>query len=289
MTITKNLFKKRIARSIGGDIVLIVFLAIVGYIMLLPFIYTVSTALKPADELWLFPPRFFVHHPTLKNFRDLFSFMSDSWVPFSRYVFNTCFMTVLGTVGSIIVCSMCAYPISKYKFPFANTFFKIVTYALMFGGAVTAIPSFIIITKLQLLDTPWAIIIPNFGSAFNLFVMKQFMDTNVNPYILESADLDGASEWTKFIKIVMPMVKPAWLTILTLTFNGLWTMGASNYIYTEQFKSLHYAMNQIAAAGVARMGVGGAVQVIIFSVPLIIFILSQSSMMETMSTSGMKD
>lgn len=289
MKILQNVFKKRVARSIGGDIVLVLFMILVGIVMMLPFIYTISTALKPANELWLFPPRFFVRHPTMSNFIDLFNLMSDSWVPFSRYVFNTVFITIAGTVGSIVIASMCAYPLSKYQFPGSRLFFVIVQGALMFSGAVTAIPSFLIISKLHMVDTYWAIIIPALGAPLGLFVMKQFMDQTVNIFVLESADIDGASELQKFIRIVMPMVRPAWLTLMIFSVQSLWSLGSTPYIYSEQLKTLPYAMSQIQAAGIARAGVGGAVTIIIMSVPLIIFIISQSSIIETMSTSGMKD
>lgn len=289
MKILQNVFKKRVARSIGGDIVLVLFMILVGIVMMLPFIYTISTALKPANELWLFPPRFFVRHPTMSNFIDLFNLMSDSWVPFSRYVFNTVFITIAGTVGSIVIASMCAYPLSKYQFPGSRLFFVIVQGALMFSGAVTAIPSFLIISKLHMVDTYWAIIIPVLGAPLGLFVMKQFMDQTVNIFVLESADIDGASELQKFIRIVMPMVRPAWLTLMIFSVQSLWSLGSTPYIYSEQLKTLPYAMSQIQAAGIARAGVGGAVTIIIMSVPLIIFIISQSSIIETMSTSGMKD
>lgn len=289
MSIFKYIFKQKLARSIWGNILLILFLVGVGFIMLLPFIYTISTALKPANELWLFPPEFFVRHPTLKNFRDLFGIMSDSWVPFSRYIFNTVFITVVGTIGSIIFGSLAAYPLSKYRFPGSVGFFNVVQTTLMFSPAVTAIPSFIIISKLHLLNSYWAIILPQLGSTLGLFIMKGFMDQTVNDAMLESADIDGANEVQKFFKLVMPMCKPGWLTLMILTVTPLWQLGQTPYIYSEQLKTLPYAMSQIASAGIARAGVGGAVTIINIAVPLIIFILSQSSIIETMSTSGMKD
>ena len=257
--------------------------------MLLPFVYTVSTSLKPVNELWLFPPRFFVKHPTWRNFGDLVYLMSDSWVPFSRYIFNTVFITVVGTVGHIVIASMCAYPISKYRFPGSVGFFRLVQTALMFSSSVTSIPSFIIVSRLGLLNTYWAVIIPAFGMPLGLFIMKQFMDQTVQMAILESAEIDGAGELQKFVHLVMPMVKPAWLTLMIFTVQSLWALGNTPYIYNEQLKTLPFAMSQIQTAGIARAGVGAAASVLIMLVPLTVFIVSQSSIMETMSTSGMKD
>ena len=257
--------------------------------MILPFVYTISTSLKPANELWLFPPRFFVIKPTLKNFSDLFSLMSDSWIPFSRYIFNTVFITAAGTLLHIVLASMCAYPLSRYKFPGSGFIFTVIQTTLMFSSAVTAIPSFIIMSKLHLIDTYTAVIFPAVGAPLGLFIMKQFMDQTVNLSVLESADIDGAGEFVKFFKLVMPMAKPAWITLMIFTVQSLWGLGSSSYIFSEQLKTLSYALSQVQAAGIARAGVGGAITVLMMLVPLAVFIVSQSNVTETMSTSGMKD
>lgn len=286
----KDIFiKKRVSRSIGGDIVLIIFLILMASVMMLPMVYAISQSLKPNNELWIFPPRFFVVNPTLNNYKDLFILMSSSWAPFSRYVFNTLFITLAGTTGHIIIASLCAYPIAMYRFPGSNGFFVLVRTSLMFSGAVTAIPAFIIISKLKLLDSYGAVILPALSMSLGFFLMKQFMEQTVHPAVLESAEIDGANEWVKFYKIVMPMVKPAWLTLMIFTVQSLWNMGNTPYIYSEQLKTLPYAMGQIASAGIARAGVAAAISVFMMIVPLTIFIISQSNIIETMSASGMKD
>ena len=289
MSILHSIFKKKVSRSVGGDIILILFLSLMGILMILPFVYTISTSLKPANELWLFPPRFFVIKPTLKNFSDLFSLMADSWIPFSRYIFNTVFITAAGTALHVILASMCAYPLSRYKFPGSKFIFSMIQTTLMFSAAVTAIPSFIIMSKLHLIDTYAAVILPAVGAPLGLFIMKQFMDQTVNLSVLESADMDGAGEVVKFFKLVMPMAKPAWITLMIFTVQSLWGLGSSAYIFSEQLKTLSYALSQVQAAGIARAGVGGAITVLMMLVPLIVFIVSQSNVIETMSTSGMKD
>lgn len=285
----RSIFKNRLARSTFGNIVLVLFLASFGFFMLLPFIYTISTSLKPMNELWLFPPRFLVQDPTFDNFKNLFNIMSNSWVPFSRYLFNTVLVTVFGTVGHIIISAMCAYSVSLYKFPGSRFYFKLVRTSLMFSAAVTAIPSFIVMTKLDLIDTYWSLILPALGSSMGFFMMKQFMDQSVNKAVLESADIDGANELQKFFKLVMPMVKPAWLTLMIFQVQALWHLGNTPYIYNEELKTLTYAMNQIQAGGIARTGVAAAITVCMMAVPLLLFIISQSSIIETMSASGLKD
>lgn len=281
--------KERVSRSKQGDVILILFLALLGAVMLLPLIYAVSTALKPNNELWLFPPRFFAQNPTLRNFEELGSLLSTSWAPFSRYVFNTVFITAAGTIGHIIIASLCAYPVAMYRFPGSNGFFVLVRSSLMFSTAVTGIPMFIIITKLNLLDSYAALILPAFSMSLGFFLMKQFMEQSVNPTVLESASIDGAGELRKFFSLVMPMVKPAWLTLMIFSVQALWNTGNTPYIYSEQLKTLPYALSQISSAGIARAGVGAAISVIMMLVPLSIFIVSQSNIIETMSSSGMKD
>ncbi len=281
--------KKRVSRSLGGDLLLLFCLLLLAAVMLLPIIYAVVTSLKPNNELWLFPPRFYVRNPTLKNYRDLFELMSTSWVPFTRYFFNTCFITVVGSVGHIFLATMCAYPLACYRFPGSRMIFSTVQTALMFSAAVMAIPSFIVISALHLVDTYWALILPALALPLGLFLMKQFIEQIVHPALLESADLDGAGELVKCFRIVFPMVKPAWLTLAIFSVQTLWTVGNTPYIYSEQYKTLSYAMSQIVAAGIARQGVGAAVSIVMMLVPLLFFIISQSNVVETMAASGMKD
>jgi ABC-type glycerol-3-phosphate transport system permease component len=167
--------------------------------------------------------------------------------------------------------------------------FRTVRTSLMFHSTVTAITSFIIMSVFGLVDTYWAIIIPAWGSSLGLYLMKQFMETNVTDAVLESARLDGASEIYTFWVIAMPMVKPAWLTLIIYSFQGLWNAGASIYIYSEQWKSFNYAIGQITAGGIKRAGASAASLVLMMAVPILVFVISQSNIIETMGSSGMKD
>ena len=281
--------KKRLSRSVGGDITLIICLMLLAVVMLLPIVYAVVTSLKPNNELWIFPPRFFVRNPTTKNYRGLFELMNTSWVPFSRYFFNTLFITVVGSIGHIMIATMCAYPLACYRFPGSRFIFKLIQTSLMFSASVTAIPTFIVMSRLHLVDNHLALILPAFALPLGLFLMKQFIEQMVHPALLESAELDGASEFIKCFKIVFPMVKPAWLTLAIFSVQTLWTVGNTPYIYTENKKTLNYAMSQIVSAGIARQGVGAAVSVVMLLVPLLFFIISQSNIVETMGSSGIKD
>jgi ABC-type glycerol-3-phosphate transport system permease component len=189
-----------------------IMLALVAFTAL-PLVYLVSTAFKPFEELFLFPPRFFVRRPTLKNFGDLVISLSGTTVPFTRYIFNSVFITIVNVTLTILVSSMGAYAISKHNIPGSKIVFGIVIAALTFPGHVTSIPTYMTVASLGLLNTYWALIIPKIAVPYNFFLMKQFIDQFPNE-LLESARMDGANEWTTFWKIVMPAVKPAWATLL---------------------------------------------------------------------------
>ena len=276
-------------RSAGGDAGITFLLVLMGAFMFLPMLYVIMQSLKPLDELWMYPPRFYVMSPTLENFVDLFNLMNTSWVPFSRYIFNTVFTSVAGTFGHLFLASLAAYALAKIKFPGRGWMFQAVQLSLMFNATVTATASFILMSVLGFLDTYWAIIVPAWCSSLGLYLMKQFMDTNVNDSVLESARLDGASELKTYWVIAMPMVKPAWLTLIIYSFQGLWNAGASMYIHSEQLKSFNYAIGQITAGGIARAGASAASTVIMMMVPILVFVVSQSNIIETMGSSGMKD
>ena len=275
-------------RSRVGDFFVYLFLLLVALIMVFPLVFAVNSSLKPLDELFLFPPRVWAQNPTFDNFQDLFVTMGKSWVTFSRYFFNTVFITGVGTFGHLIIASMAAFVLAKYDFPGGKTFFSIVVTALMFSGYVTGIPNYLIINKLGWIDTYWAIIIPAFAAPIGLFMMKQFME-GIPMALVESAKIDGANEWKVFFNIVMPNVKPAWLTLIIFSVQGLWNNKASTYIYSEEKKTLVYALQQIQSGGVARTGEAAAVTVFVMIVPIMIFILSESQILETMASSGLKE
>ena len=276
-------------RSRGGDVVNFLFLCAVGVFMALPLVYVIVNAFKPLDEIFMFPPRFFVRNPTMNNFSELYIVLADSWVPFSRYLFNTLFVAVVGTAGHVIVASLCAYALAKHHFPGQNLIFRIIVLSLMFSTAVTQVPSFLIMTKLHMINTFSALILPAFASSLGLYLMKQFMETSIPDALLESARIDGSGEWRTFWRIVMPLVKPAWLTLIIFSFQGLWNTGTNVLIQSEDLKTLNYALTQIVAGGIARSGTAAAATIVMMSVPVVIFVISQSNIVETMATSGMKD
>lgn len=285
----KRLFKRKAPnRSKTGDLAVNLVLIFIGVFMALPLVYAICSAFKPLDEIFLFPPKFFVQNPTLENFQDLFILMSKSWVPFSRYIFNTVFITVVGTAGNVMICSLAAYALAKHKFPGSKIIFELIVISLMFSPHVTSIPNYLIMSKLGWVDTYKAIIVPAFATSLGLFLMKQFME-QIHDSMLEAARIDGASEWYIFCHIAMPMVKPAWLTLIIFSVQNLWNIRSSNFIYEEQLKTLPFALQQILQGGIARAGIGAAVSLLVMIVPIVLFVITQSNIIETMGSSGIKE
>ncbi len=262
--------------------------------MLLPIVYIFSTAFKPPDELFAFPPRFFVINPTLKNFTDLFSKMSNSGVPVSRYLFNSILITLVTIGASIVVSSMAAFALSKKRFSLKQTLFAINTVALMFVPIAVTIPRFLIIQKLHLLDTFWVHILPALAMPVGLFLIKQFIDA-IPDEVVEAAQIDGASDLLIYWRIILPMIRPAVATIAILTFQATWNNAdiSTLYINNESLKTFAFYLSTLtsSAAGansVAGQGMTAAASLIMFLPNLIIFILLQSQVMSTMIHSGLK-
>ena len=278
-----------LSRSAGGDAGITFVLVLLGLFMFIPMYYVIIQSLKPLDELWMFPPRFYVMRPTGENYKDLFTLMSGGLVPFTRYIFNTIFTSIAGTFGNLIFSSMAAYAMAKIKFPGGKAMFKTVRTSLMFHKTVTAVTCFMLMSSFKIIDTYWAIIIPAWGTTLGLYLMKQFMEGSVADAVLESSRLDGASEFRTFWIVAMPMVKPGWLTLIVYSFQDLWNAGASMYIHSEQLKSLNYAIQQITAGGIKRAGASAASLVLMMLVPISVFVITQSNIIETMGSSGMKD
>lgn len=278
---------KRVSRSAAGNATVIIFLLIFGMFMILPLYYMVVSALKPTSELFYFPPKFYVIKPTLGNFLSLIKLQAQSDVPFERYLFNSVFVTVVSTVGYVLLASMAAYALSKHKFPLKNTITKSVVFAILFRPEVTSVPLYILMVKAHIIDNYWALILPAMSGSFGVFLLQQFLD-NVPNEMIEAARIDGASEFVIYRKLIMPMLKPAWMTVVIFTFISIWNTTAAQFIYSEDMKMLPAMLSSLSTAGVTRTGVAAAVGVLMMFPSVVIFLLSQNSIVETMAHSGLK-
>lgn len=273
-------------RSKKGDFGITLLLIILGAVMFLPMWYLIIESLKPLGERNITPPLLYVMKPTAQNFIDLFSNINSTWVPISRYLFNTIIISVAATFGCLVFGSLTAYALSKIKFPGRIAMFKMIQWSLMISSTITGITNFFIFIWLGWLNTYWISIVPVWASTLGLYLMKQFIDANISDEMIEAARIDGAGELKIYWQIVMPLVKPAWLTLLVTTFQQVWNAGASGYVWSEQLKTFN---NAIATISGVSAGAASAGSVVMMSVPILIFVINQSKIVETMASSGMKD
>lgn len=271
-----------------GDVIVAIILITIAVFSAIPLVMSIGMSLKPINELFYFPPRILPTEPTLDNFVLLFKRMKTTYVPFSRYAFNTVFLTLATTGGHLLLASMAAYPLAKIPFPGQKFFNNVVLYSLMFVSTVNDIANYLTISWLGWLDTYLAVIIPGMGASLGLFIMTNYMRT-IPDALLEAAEIDGCSFFGTYRRIVMPMARPAYLTVFILMFQQMWSQNNSAYVFSEELKTLPYALTQITSGGIVLMGAAQAVGVLMLIVPAVVFIFNQTQIVETMATSGIKD
>lgn len=274
--------------TFGNVMYYLIMIALAAF-FLLPLVYMVVTAFKPLDELFLFPPRFWVTNPTMQNFTDLVATMASNEVPFTRYVFNSVVVTILSVVGSVIVCSMGAFVAEKIKIKGMGIFSQIVVYALMFSVPAAQIPIYLIISNLGMINTWWALIIPKLATPMYFFLYQQFVSQVPNE-LIESARLDGCGNFKIFMRIVVPMTKAAISTIIVFSFVANWNDSFSPMIYINKqaMKTLPIILQTIGTGGVARAGAGAAATLLTTSPTIIISVIMQNNILKTMAYSGIK-
>jgi len=257
----------------------------------LPIVFIFNHAFKPMDELFAFPPKFFVTRPTFDNFTKLFKAARTAGIPMSRYVFNSSVVTVTVVFSSIVLSTAAGFALSKLKFKGKITLMNINQAALMFVPVAVMIPRYLTVNALGLTNTYFAHILPLIPLPVALFLVKQFID-QVPDSLIDAAYIDGASDFKVYAKIVIPLIKPAIATAAILVFQQVWVnMETSNYYVSDEgLKTLTFYMNTLANANnnVAGQGMAAAASLIMFVPNLILFIILQSSIMNTMAHSGIK-
>lgn len=280
---------RRYTRSTAGNVMYFSILALAGAFSVLPLIYCVITSFKPLDELLIFPPKFFVRRPTLSNYLVLPSLLNKLQVPMSRYVFNSLFIAAVSTFLHIIVASLAAFSFSKSKLKGSTVIFLLVQVMLLYNSYTLAVPQYLIFSKLNIIDTYWVYILPAIPSAMGCFLMKQFIDVGIPEPLLEAAKIDGASVFRIFWQIVMPMVKPAWMTLLLFSFRDMWSIVPQGTVLSEELKTLPQVVSTVTAGGIARTGSSMTLTVLLMIPPIIVFLITQGNVIETMSSSGIKE
>lgn len=280
---------KRYTRSKFGNAVYVIFLLAFGLFSLLPLVYCVATSFKPLDELMVFPPRFFVRRPTALNYLALPGLLSNLQVPLSRYVFNSVFVSVSTTLLYVLASTMAAFVLTKSQIKSRKAIFMMVQFALLFNTFTLAIPQYLIFSYLKVIDTYWVYILPYLANTMGVFLMKQYMEGSIPDALLEAARIDGAGNFQTFIEIVLPMVKPCCMTLCLFGFRDVWAAIPNGTIFEESLKTLPSVMSQITAGGIARSGSAMAVTVIMMIPPIIVYMISQSNVIESMNSAGIKE
>ncbi|MCL2499132.1 MAG: carbohydrate ABC transporter permease [Defluviitaleaceae bacterium] len=255
--------------------------------MFVPFYLMIVNSLKPIDEFFYWPPRLYVINPTTNSFRVVFRILDTWMVPFSRFIFNSVFVTTMGMVLGICIAALAAYPLAKAKVPGMKFITAVVVGTLLFSNSSTDFVRFIIMSQFGMIDTYWALIIPTLSGVVLVFLLRQFIEATIPDEILEAARIDGGSEFAILFQIVIPMIKPAVMTAVVVTFPVLWSTHGSG-VYSENLRTLPSVLAQIGLGGTAMQGPAAAVGVIIMVPSLFIFLYSQRSLMQTMSYSGIK-
>lgn len=279
---------KQLNRSHFGNFSIFLMLAVMGVFMALPLYLSIITSFKPPEELFIFPPRFYVVNPTGKNYTQLFQLVSNTVVPLSRYLFNSIFVSIASTTMGVIFGAMAAYPFAKKKFIGREIMWKLIMLTLLFSGGVTSLPSYIVKAKLGLINTYWVLILPHIASTLHMFLLRQFM-LQIPDVLLDAGKIDGAGDMRIFFHVVLPNIKPAWMTVMVLSFMSIWNLGSGGVIWDEPLKLLPSALTQITSASISRTGVSAASAVLLMIPPIVSFIVTQSKMLQTMAHSGIKD
>ncbi len=280
---------RRYTRSKAGNAFYFALLILAGLFSVLPLIYCLITSFKPLDELLLFPPKFFVSRPTFENYKALPSLLNKLQVPMARYIFNSFFVAAFSTFLHIIAASLAAFAFSKSTLKYRKVLFLVVQVMLLYNAYTLSVPRYLIFSWLRIIDSYWVYILPAIPSAMGCFLMKQFIDVGIPDALLEAARIDGSGVIRTYWQIVMPMVKPAWMTLLLFSFKDMWSIVPAGTIFSEELKTLPQVMSSITSSGLARQGSAMAATVILMIPPIIVFMLSQSSVIETMSSSGIKE
>ncbi|MFQ9094001.1 MAG: carbohydrate ABC transporter permease [Ruminococcus sp.] len=246
---------KRAGHKIGGTVGIFVFLLVLALFMALPIYLAVVMSLKPVQELFVFPPKLYVIDPTLSNYSAMFRLCSDLWVPFSRYVFNSIFVTVSVTVCQVIFSAMAAFCLAKVRFPGAKAINAIIVVALLYQSNVIYIMQYMVMAKMGMIDTYWALILPSVAAPMNLFLMRQSM-TQVPDAMIEAAKVDGAGMFRICWQVVMPNQKPALMTVSSSRSGGMEHQGGT-LVFSESSRPAHRgAAGSICRSGKSRRGNG---------------------------------
>lgn len=185
-------------------------------IMILPYYWITLSSIKPPAELHTYPPRFYVTHPTLQPYVELFTLL-----PMARSLLNSLAVAASVTLSNLLFCSLAGYAFAKLRFPGRDALFLVLIFSLMIPWQVNLIPGFVIIKSFGWLDTFWALIIPKLALPFGIFLCRQYI-MSIPDSLIEAARIDGCSELTIYRHVILPLITPALATLAIFTFLAQW-------------------------------------------------------------------
>lgn len=279
---------KPVVKRRFGNILVFILLFAAALFMILPIYLTVIMSIKPVQEIFVFPPKLYVSEPTLSNYTNMFRICSDESVPFSRYVFNSIYVTAVVTIIQVIFSSMIAFCLAKVKFPGAKLINSIIVISLLYQSNVIYIMQYIVLAKMGIVNSMAALILPSAASPICVFLMRQSI-SQMPDSIIEAAKVDGAGIFRICWQVVMPNQKPALMTLVIFAFQSAWNIQGGSVIFDESLKTLPTVVQQAASAGLSRAGVAMAAAVFMLLPPTVIFIIAQRHVIETMAYSGIKE
>ncbi len=191
---------------------------IVGVLVtIFPFVWVAMMGTHTRSEIYSSPPPFYFGDNLISNYERLLEIM-----PFWLVLWNSLYVSVLGTIGAVFFCSMCAYGFFAYQFRGKNVIFGIMIASMMVPPVLTLIPFFLTVRFLGILDTHFALWFPGVANAFGIFLIRQYMTTSITRDLLDAAKVDGASDFRIYWSVVLPLIKPALATLAIVMFIGLW-------------------------------------------------------------------
>lgn len=250
-----------------------------------PFFWLVSTSFKTEAAMFKLPPQWIPHPATTEHYRQALTTF-----PALRYMRNTLIIVAFTTLGTLLSCSMAAYAFSRLRWPDRGLLFSLLLATMMIPGQVTMIPVFILFTKLKWIDTFLPLIVPSFlGNAFYIFLLRQFFLT-IPEELLEAARLDGAGEWRIFWQIVLPLSKPALLTVMIFTVLHGWNdfMGPLIYLTSEDHRTLALGLAHLRGVQGTEWGLLMAASMLMVMPALLLFFVAQRFFIEGIAMTGTK-
>lgn len=262
-------------------------LVILGMVFILPFLWMISTSLKPPQDMFVLPPKWIPETIMWSNYEKALT-----QIPFFRYAGNTLFLTAVKIVGVLVSTSMVAYAFARLKFRGRNLMFGIMLATMMLPAQVTLIPLFVMYNKFHWLDTYLPLTVPSFfavESAFYIFMLRQFMKGLPNE-LSESAKIDGCSHFRFFLQIVIPLCKPALATVTIFTFMATWNdfLGPLIFINDRKKITLALGLRAFQQQYTAQWNLMMAASIVSMVPTLAIFFFSQKYFIEGITFTGIK-